>query len=878
MDAQKTQKRDQRWESSPGPQHACYTPTPPLVRSLDINFSHGHFRKKRFTQNLACIQKVLGPCARSARIATTILLANPPVKQQCVCCVSAWRVRQPVKLLAQFTMLQYGILFGVIFMQPVLSMETEVVVLRAVRGQDARLPCGQGKVFLDGPDAYVLWLKNDREFLYRFPNEETERRSLTLDQVFGTTCVAGACHDDTSLLLKRVSDRDGGIYRCRVHYQASPSVDYVIEIRLVDSPGLPRIYNDAGELLKRGHIQHLSLGANLTLTCVVDDEQPDTLVFWRRNGAVAERAHAASGSLRATVRVRNATRAELDAHYECLAQNADVTEPLSASVLVTMYLPPLSVEIRLNNNVDFEAGQPRVVDCVVVGCVPPPSITWHLGDTLLRPSVHKELHDGNYTVSSLTLAPSLRDSGRELACRAHNSHLPASVFQDKVTLNVGYRPICLSPGEEVVGAVQREAETVSCVVEASPEPLQFSWTFADSRTLYTSVKVVGSCARSARIPTTILLTNPAVKQQCLHCCVSAWRKLPGHQHRYSSTLTWLPRAGDSGPLLCRATNAFGEQKRPCAYAVAAGGAPAAPDCVLLRSYPDALRVQCKKGNAQAAPDCVLLRSYPDALRVLQCKKGDLTSVVTRHLVSTYRNSPDALRVQCKKGWDGGRPQTIHLTLRDADGTVLRNVSDAAGHFHLQGVGERNLSALVYASSIRGRSREVTLHLQATKPLSAPVIELTPARSWTRWLEVAAGGVAVAAAVAATALCVRALRARRENVELNPDLVPRSDGEIKAHSSLQPPGTRPAPPRLERILMWICMAILIFTGPVMSRNGGVPPSSSRRLPGDPTLVLCIESGFTHLYSMSLAVLRHPPSNCASPPLWVHATDVSSPVPF
>lgn len=52
----------------------------------------------------------------------------------------------------------------------------EVVVLRAVRGRDARLPCGQGKVFLDGPDSYVLWLKNDRDFLYRFPNEDVERR------------------------------------------------------------------------------------------------------------------------------------------------------------------------------------------------------------------------------------------------------------------------------------------------------------------------------------------------------------------------------------------------------------------------------------------------------------------------------------------------------------------------------------------------------------------------------------------------------------------------------------------------------------------------------------------------------------------------------
>ncbi|KAI8431603.1 hypothetical protein MSG28_016092 [Choristoneura fumiferana] len=39
------------------------------------------------------------------------------------------------------------------------------------------------------------------------------------------------------------------------------------------------------------------------------------------------------------------------------------------------------------------------------------------------------------------------------------------------------------------------------------------------------LKVVGPCARSARIATTILLANPAVKQQYLYCCVSAWRIL-----------------------------------------------------------------------------------------------------------------------------------------------------------------------------------------------------------------------------------------------------------------------------------------------------------------------------------------------------------------
>ncbi|XP_039764027.1 uncharacterized protein LOC120636557 [Pararge aegeria] len=587
-------------------------------------------------------------------------------------------------------MIFYGIFFSIYISRYVASLDPEVVVLRAVRGRDARLPCGQGKVFLDGPDSYVLWLKNDRDFLYRFPNEEVERRAVNRDRIFGTSCDAGACYDDTSLLLKRVSEQDSGIYRCRVHYQASPSLDYVIDVRLVDSPGIPRILNDAGKEIKRGYVGPLSLGADLTLICEVDDDQPDTLVYWRRNGIVIERAHTIrAGVLRADVRVHNATRDELDAHYECLAQNADVTEPLSASVVVKMYLPPLNVEIRLNNNVDFEAGQPRVVDCVVVGCVPPPAITWHLGDTLLRPSVHKELHDGNYTVSSLTLAPSLRDSKHDLVCRAHNSHLPTSVFEDKVTLNVGYRPICLTTREETVGAIVQEAETVTCTVEASPDPLQFSWTFADSRTLYTSVK-----------------------------------KVAGHHNRFTSTLTWLPRDSDLGLLLCRATNPFGEQKRPCSYTIAPGSPPHAPECVVLRSY------------------------------------------------------PHSIRVQCQKGWDGGRQQTIHLELLNPDGTLVHNISNVAGHFHLPDIeDDRNLTATVYASSSRGRSETKNLHLQTITPLSASVTEAVPVRSWTRWLEASAGLVALAAAIVAAAVCIKLIKAKRDNLELNPDLVPRSDGSF-----------------------------------------------------------------------------------------------------
>ncbi|KAI8433846.1 hypothetical protein MSG28_015800 [Choristoneura fumiferana] len=67
-------------------------------------------------------------------------------------------------------------------------------------------------------------------------------------------------------------------------------------------------------------------------------------------------------------------------------------------------------------------------------------------------------------------------------------------------------------------------------------------------------EVVGPCARSARIATTILLANPAVKQQCLHCCVSAWRvirpepwgpikQMHAIEVQYSPTITTIPEDG-----------------------------------------------------------------------------------------------------------------------------------------------------------------------------------------------------------------------------------------------------------------------------------------------------------------------------------------------
>ncbi|XP_022832937.1 hemicentin-2-like [Spodoptera litura] len=462
------------------------------------------------------------------------------------------------------------------------GQETDIVVLRAIRGREARLPCGQGTVFLDGPNSYVLWLKDDRDFLYRFPNEEYEHNLMNPDRIVEASCNPGSCRDQTALVVKRVTNHDGGLYRCRVHYQTSPSVDHLIELRVIDSPGVPTVYN-GNEEVKGVTVGPLSVGSDLTLSCRVKNKDPEIEVYWRRNGVMMERTHLTrTDVVQADIHLYNLTRSNADSHYECLAQNSDVSEPLIKSIVIKMYLAPLSVQIRLDENYGFEAGIPRLVDCVVIGCVPAPSISWHLGDTLLRPTSHKEVNEGNYTVSTLTLSPSLQESHYELSCRAHNSHMPSELFQDKVVINVGYRPTCQTGRVERVGAVVREAETVHCIVDASPEPLQFTWTFEDSKTLYTS---------GTRIST--------------------------YRNRYSSSLTWLSRGGDIGLLQCRATNAFGEQKNPCVFNITAGGPPETPDCDIQRTVPNHLAVHCRLGWDGGRPQKVYFELYDETGRLLR---------------------------------------------------------------------------------------------------------------------------------------------------------------------------------------------------------------------------------------------------------------------
>ncbi|KAI8421508.1 hypothetical protein MSG28_009551 [Choristoneura fumiferana] len=117
-----------------------------------------------------------------------------------------------------------------------------------------------------------------------------------------------------------------------------------------------------------------------------------------------------------------------------------------------------------------------------------------------------------YSSSSAQSSSAERHNERQLATCIHRS--PATLTMSQVHLVGGL------PTPRVVGSCAGSARIATTILLANPAVKQQCWHCCVS-----AWRVVGPCAWSARIATTIFPANPAVKQQCLHCCVSAWREI-----------------------------------------------------------------------------------------------------------------------------------------------------------------------------------------------------------------------------------------------------------------------------------------------------------------------------------------------------------------
>ncbi|KAH8022722.1 hypothetical protein HPB51_002725 [Rhipicephalus microplus] len=175
----------------------------------------------------------------------------------------------------------------------------------------------------------------------------------------------------------------------------------------------------------------------------VDPCRPPAVLSWWRDGHRLEDVLVpvgdGTGDAASQLAVGPLGRRDLHAQLVCRASNNNISEPLSASVVIDLILGPTSVSI-VGAAHSLEAGRPGQLRCVASGSRPPAQLSWWKGSQRLAATTTTTeaggAADGPASSSTLTLTPSVEDDGRQITCRALNERLPHATVEDVTTIRV----------------------------------------------------------------------------------------------------------------------------------------------------------------------------------------------------------------------------------------------------------------------------------------------------------------------------------------------------------------------------------------------------------------------------------------------------------
>ncbi|XP_049961907.1 hemicentin-2 [Schistocerca serialis cubense] len=362
-------------------------------------------------------------------------------------------------------------------------------VVWAVSGEDAELPCNITPPYPDDRVNMVLWFKDSSVPLYsldaRGSSLEEAVHSATTDDLGARAnfqALSRLPGRRAVLRVQNVSVADEGVFRCRIDFRNSPTVNFRINLTIVVPPSPPAIFdsNDrevsaiAGPFLE---------GYDLFLACKVHGGRPRPEVTWWQGGLLRDASIDLVTDAVTVNRwfVSSVPRSLWNSHVECRATSSSLMRPLVKRVHLDVYLKPQGVRLT-SQEMLLSAGKPYTMQCETWGSVPPARVTWMLdGEQLRSPQMQVE-HLGNVTVSRLVLRPRVHDQQKELACRVENPYFPGGILEDRRRLFIAYAPaVSVRLDSDTGQTIFKEGDNVrlACEVNSNPQPDTVSWFHED---------------------------------------------------------------------------------------------------------------------------------------------------------------------------------------------------------------------------------------------------------------------------------------------------------------------------------------------------------------------------------------------------------------
>lgn len=620
---------------------------------------------------------------------------------------------------------------------------------RAVLGGTAELPCDIRPPHHNDSAILIIWYKNDVNPIYSYdlrgkhsekPLHWHEKEYLGDRALFRTTT------EPATLSINHVQEQDEGDYRCRVDFTTNPTRNSRIQMTVIVPPQKPNIIDERGKTVPEvaGPYEE---GGDMRLQCLVSGGRPEPKVRWWRGETLLDSKDEPGefpALRRNTLVVRELSRADLHAVFDCQASNNNISQPVSTLVAIEMHLRPLSVTILSSDHAPLSANRKYDINCITVGSRPPARLSWWMDGQQLPNHTDKVSPDGNMTSSTLTFQPVLSDNNKVITCRAKNSKVQRGELEHSWALNVFFVPILrLQLGSNMNPDDIEEGDDVyfECKVQANPDAYKVVWkhngnviqnnakngvivqqyglalrevnrsqagnytcvasnvegdgysNVVELKIMYKPIcvpdqKRIYGVARheDARVICRVEAYPPPESFRWTFNNTEEMEDVPQARYKNStrhtqSILTYRPVTEmDYGTVLCWASNTAGQQKNACIFHIIPAGKPEAP-------Y-----------------NCTLTNQ-----------------------------TTESLSVECTAGFDGGQPQHFLLEVFDQHTGILQaNVTSRENAaFTVQGLEPgKVLNMIMYAVNAKGRSDPALLEgftlKVAEKQTGTPVpFEFTP---------------------------------------------------------------------------------------------------------------------------------------------------------
>ncbi|XP_075585402.1 uncharacterized protein LOC124494581 isoform X2 [Dermatophagoides farinae] len=437
-----------------------------------------------------------------------------------------------------------------------------ITEVSTVSGSSVDIPCNT--TWIEDEVSLVLWFRGDTGV----PIYRVDARNVPLSKAIHTTSDESRKRlyfdmkqQPPVLRIKPVMASDAAEYRCRVDFRQSRTQNVIVLLNVTVPPKELLIMDVEGQKLE-GVIGPYDEGSNVILICEAEGGKPSPSVNWYQANRLIDSTYTIGphGLVRNELNIRNLNRSDFMSILTCRASNNNVTEPISATVILDMNLRPIDVKIlpksylkskssssssshngSITSSTTFmidprlsfilPAGSKAEFQCQSTGSRPAAQISWWLGNERLSSNVRDSVNeDGNATVSTIVFVPSVEDNGKLLTCRADNLPMPHTALKDERLLNVQFAPqLRISFGTNIQIDSIREGSDVymECHVKANPPVKEVVWLHED-RPIHSLMSgdpnmlpddptlPTLSSSLSMAIGSTVIMTNQSLVIQKVH--------------------------------------------------------------------------------------------------------------------------------------------------------------------------------------------------------------------------------------------------------------------------------------------------------------------------------------------------------------------------